>query len=374
MFPTEGRRVGIDATPLDGGHGIRGIGRYLDGVLRAVGAEEPAWARDRLGLLLAAGQTAPIETVTWQTRRSPFRPQDLDVFVALVADRVAIRGSRPRAWQHTDPAIPWSPIAIDRTVVTVYDLIPLSEPSVMNRIRPHRRLVYRRYLDLVRHARGVIAISETTAAELVVRLGVARDKIQVVPPWVAPLSPARAISSDEGARLRLLFVGVPDPHKRPELAIATLAELTRRGIDAELAFIGVHPQRDRTGLRERIEIDGLEQRVRFLDRIDDGELARRYSAATLLATSRVEGFGLPPVEAILAGGRVVATPSPAYRETLDGIVPFARDETAEALADAVLSAVDSPPTDTARAVLAQRFSRASAGHALVAAHQHFFPA
>ena len=174
MLEAERRRVGIDATPMSGGHGIRGIGRYLDGVLWAVGEEEPEWARDRLGLLLLAGQPAPIDTVTWRTRRSPVRPQDLDVLVAPVADRLAIRTTSTRVWQHTDPAVPSSPLGVGRTVVTVYDLIPLHEPAVMARIRPHRRFVYRRYINLIRRARGVIAISETTAADVAETLGVRR--------------------------------------------------------------------------------------------------------------------------------------------------------------------------------------------------------
>ena len=372
MLPSERRRIGIDATPMAGGHGIRGIGRYVDGVLRAVGAVEPDWARDRLGLLVLAGQAVPIDTVSWRTRRSPIRPQDLDVLVGPVADRWAVRRSRPRGWQHTDPAIPSSPIGVDRTVVTVYDLIPLADPAVLARIRPHRRLAYRRFIDLIRRARGVIAISNTTADDLVSRLGIPAQRIRVVPPWVEPLSPALDGRAELAGPRRLLFVGVPDPHKRPELAIDTLVELQRRGVDAELDFVGTHPKPDRARLHARIAASRVAERVHFLDRVDDGELAARYRAATLLATSRVEGFGLPPVEAVLSGGRVAATPTPAYRETLGSIVPFARDETAAALADAVMAASDSPPSADARSGLAERFGRESVARALMTAHQHFF--
>lgn len=372
MPGTDRQRVGIDATPLAGGHAIRGIGRYLDGVLRALGSVEPDWARDRVGLLEVAGQAVPIETLVWRTRRSPIRPQDVDVLVAPVADRWAIRRSRPRGWQHTDPSLPWSPLGIDRTVVTVYDLIPLAEPAVLARIRPHRRVAYQRYVELARRARGVIAISETTAAEVVARLGIPRSRIRVVPPWVEPPAHAPVATFDPAAPLRLLFVGVPDPHKRPQLAIDTLAELGRRAIAAELDFVGVHPPRDRQALIERIAAGGLTGRVHFHDRVDDSDLARRYASGILLATSSVEGFGLPPVEAVLAGGRVVATSAAAYRETLEGTVPFARDDTAGALADAVVEAAAAAPTAAARADLRRRFSPGATADALIAAQQYFF--
>ena len=182
-------------------------------------------------------------------------------------------------------------------------------------------------------------------------------------PAVAALRPTGDPASDEvPGRVRLLFVGVPDPHKRPELAIEVLAELRRRGTDADLVFIGVHPARDRARLRDQVEAVGLGDDVQFLDRVYDAELAGRYATSVLLATSRTEGFGLPPVEAVLSGGRVAAVPSPAYRETLDGIVPFARDASAVALTDAVMSALESPPAAGAVAALAERFGpRAAAG-------------
>jgi alpha-1,3-rhamnosyl/mannosyltransferase len=58
--------------------------------------------------------------------------------------------------------------------------------------------------------------------------------------------------------------------------------------------------------RETVGELGLEERVRFLGRVDDAELPALYSAATLFVfPSLYEGFGLPVVEA-LACGAVVA--------------------------------------------------------------------
>ena len=37
----------VDTTPLASGHGIRGIGRYLDGVVGALVREEPAFVEAR---------------------------------------------------------------------------------------------------------------------------------------------------------------------------------------------------------------------------------------------------------------------------------------------------------------------------------------
>ena len=351
--------VGIDATPLRSAHRVRGIGRYVDGVLSAIGTTEPAWVARDIGVLLAQGQPAPFEAAsTWRTARSPWRPQDLDPVVAVVAVRLAFRRHRPRLWHHTDPTIPSSPLRAARTLVTVYDLIPLQVPRVMAAIRPHRRAAYRRYLDLVRSSRGVIAISDTTGRVVADLLGIDPDRIHVVPPSIVMHAGPDVVEGDDraGADRHLVFVGVPDPHKRPELAIDALAELRRRGADARLTMVGLHPPAIRRSLIERVRTAGVEGRVRFVDRIDDDSLAGLYRGSITLALSSVEGFGLPPVEAVLAGGRVVATPIDAYRETLTGNATFAASADAAAVADAVERACDQPRHPDAVAMLSDRYS------------------
>ncbi|MFL5679364.1 MAG: glycosyltransferase [Chloroflexota bacterium] len=353
--------VGIDATPLAGGHGARGIGRYLSGLLDALADAPGPGGAARIGVLLAAGQRSPTVDATWRTRRSGWRPQDLDPVFAAIADRGAVRKNAPALWHHTDPLIGSSPLPLDRTVMTVYDLIPLRNPAVMARIRVHRRMVYRRYLSMVRRARGVIAISNVTADDVVVLLGVPRSRIHVVPPYVvapdrgtAESGDARSSSGDAGP-VRLLFVGVPEPHKRADLAIATLAELVGRGVDAQLAFVGVHPAAVGGELDRLTATAGVAGRVTFHGRVGDDRLSSLYRDAILLATSSIEGFGLPPIEALLAGGRVVATPIPAYRESLRdaGVIAAAADPAA--LANAVQVAIGHRPSAEDRSRIAARF-------------------
>jgi len=364
-------RVGVDATPLATGHAIRGIGRYVGGILDAAGTAEPDWARTKLGLLLLKGQAAPIDAAVWRTRRSPIRPQDLDPVVSSVADRIALRGRRPYAWHHTDPTNPWSPLPAERTIVTVYDLIPFREPTVMARIRPHRRFAYQRYLGLVRAAAGIVAISGTTAADVVELLGVPEERIRIVPPYVTSSVVGGTGSAEPVARVPAMFlwVGIPEPHKRPLLAIDALGELVRRGVDAELAFAGVHPAPLRAQLRERVAAARLESRVRYLDRIDDADLTRRYAGSVLVATSSIEGFGLPLVEAILAGGRVAATPTAAYRDAVGDVAMFAADASVGAVADAMDAALGRLPSAADRARLAERFGAPAVAAALLSAYR-----
>lgn len=192
-----------------------------------------------------------------------------------------------------------------------------------------------------------------------------------MPPYVTSSVVGGTGSAEPVARVPAMFlwVGIPEPHKRPLLAIDALGELVRRGVDAELAFAGVHPAPLRAQLRERVAAARLESRVRYLDRIDDADLTRRYAGSVLVATSSIEGFGLPLVEAILAGGRVAATPTAAYRDAVGDVAMFAADASVGAVADAMDAALGRLPSAADRARLAERFGAPAVAAALLSAYR-----
>lgn len=360
--------VGFDATPLVSGHSIRGIGRYLAGLLAALSAVEHEWTEENLGLLLVRGQNPPLDVHVWRTLRSSVRSQDVDPLLAAVADRLAIRHRSPRLWHHTDPTIPWTPLAADQSVVTAYDLIPLLEPEVLARIRPHRRMFYRKYLRMLQTANTVIAISATTADDLATRLSVPMDRICVVPPFVAGRQ-ASTRSAAAKTRPTFLVVGVSDAHKRVELAFEAFGLVVRRGLDARLILVGFQPPDALGHLHAVAKRYGIAEKIHFAGRIDDTELARLYTESVLIASSRVEGFGLPPVEAILAGGRVAAMPIRAYREAVGDHAVFAHDSSPDALANAMELALETEVEQGQRVHLAERFGARSVASALLSAYR-----
>ena len=362
------------------GHAIRGIGRYLRGVVEALLLEEPNWCLDHLGLLSVNGQTALapnlLKTRASWTRPSPrFRPQDIGWAWAAVADRAALVRERPDLWHQTDPGSPVSPLPMGRTLTTAYDLIPLHEPEVMARIRSHRRLVYRLYLRNLRRARLVIAISETTADDLAETLRIPRERIRVVYPVVEPIAGrgARPPSPElagvaPGAGPSFLFVGIPDPHKRADLAVAAFARFRAEHHDGRLTFVGYQPEAIRRRLRDQSEALGVAQAVEFADRLDDEILGSMYASGVLLSLSRREGFGLPPVEALLTGGQAVAVPGAIYDEVLGDAAVRAESDQADDIARAMLLACDTRPNGAAIERLRTRYSSKAAGHALRAVY------
>ena len=378
MTPERRFAVAFDATPLAASpdsvtsHTMRGIGRYVAGLMDAVVSEQREWAVEHFRPVITRGVVAPQAVTPIETRRLALRKQDIGPWAALAFDRLAgIRG-QATIWHGLDPDAPLSPMPPRRTILTAYDLIPLHEPAAMAQICFHRRAVYNRYLRGLKTARLVLAISRATAEDLQRTLGIPADRIRLIYPAIRPAlrasgAPTGAPPHRSSAPPDLLFVGVPDPTKQPELAIAALAEICRRGHDVRLRFCGYHRPADRVRVAAAAAGE-VGEYIDYLGRVDDARLTELYGTSVLMAVSRLEGFGLPPVESLLAGGRVVAGDAAAYREVLGDSAHFATTLDGPGLADAYQAAIASersgPPPE-----LVERYSPRTIAKQLVAAYE-----
>jgi glycosyltransferase involved in cell wall biosynthesis len=67
-------------------------------------------------------------------------------------------------------------------------------------------------------------------------------------------------------------------------------------------------------IRALIKQRSLAARVKFVDRVTDGELKWLYENCEVLIVPSMEGFGLPIVEGLFCGSRFVCSDIPAFRE------------------------------------------------------------
>ena len=351
-------------TPLMSGHSIRGIGRYVRGIVDALTTTRPAWCQEHLALLLTSSQAAPAQVrATWRTRRTPVRPQDIGWIVAGFSDRLTLRGADVDIWHETDPSNPIGQGPASQSLVTAHDLIPLLEPSVMTGIRRHRRVAYDLYVRRLVRAHRVLAVSRTTALDLEAVLGIRREQIAVVYPAVQPL--VRPTRRRDAAASSFLFVGVPEPHKRAELALQAFSAYRRRGGSMSLSYVGYHPPDVRDRLQRLVDVQALGPHVVFAGLVDDLDLAALYSSGILLAISTREGFGLPAVECLLTGGRVVATPSPIYHEVLGQAAEFSASDSPEDIATSMFAAEVTAPDPGFVRDLIDRFAPSSIANQLI---------
>lgn len=197
-----------------------------------------------------------------------------------------------------------------RVVITVNDLIPLLFP----RQNPAGAQAMRRnLLPALPAIHHVIAVSAQTRGDLSEHLGVAAERVTVIPLGVDrgrfhPRHPAGAIAH---ARERyglerpfVLYVAGLDWRKNHPLLVEGFARFWRRagrGWDLVLAGHG-------TGLlRPLAEETPWEGNVKILEYVVEEDIPLLYAAAGIFAfPSRYEGFGLPILEAMASGVPVVA--------------------------------------------------------------------
>ncbi len=114
---------------------------------------------------------------------------------------------------------------------------------------------------------------------------------------------AEVLRSEHPDRRIVLFVGRLIYYKGADVLVRAM-----RHVDADLVMIGRGPLEPR--LREMVLAWGMTDRVRFVEPVDDAELAAWYEAADVFAlpsVARSEAFGLVQIEAHAAGTPVVST-------------------------------------------------------------------
>jgi D-inositol-3-phosphate glycosyltransferase len=171
---------------------------------------------------------------------------------------------------------------------------------------------------IVACADAVLASCAVEAAQLTSVLGVPRDRVALVPLGVdhAFFGPGdrtqarRALGVDADGPL-LLFAGRLQALKGADLALATLAELARRGGGHRLIVVGGPSGPDglafEAALHQRAADAGVRGRVTFVAPRPHELLSTYYRAAdACLVPSRAETFGLVALEASACGAPVVA--------------------------------------------------------------------
>lgn len=349
------RSLLLDAGPTAGPHGLRGIGRYVKGLVAAI----EAFPEDMRRSVWASGPPeATIHPFGDRALASPHRMPLPPWMSGRIALGSALRTSRAQVLHATDPQRPWVPRGVP-LVVTVYDLIPLREEAMLRSWRLDHQLIYRWYLGQIRNADRVIAISRATAVDLQDRLAITAERIDVIPPIVA--LPAR-VERHHPSEPTFVWVGALDPHKEPGLAVRAFARFVTLFGAGRLRFIGPGDDEPRRRLLELAARSGVASRVSQEGHLPDDDLESAYASATaLLSTSRIEGFGLPGVEAALRGVPVIAVTNPAAIETLGDVatlVPADPDAIAEAMAKAV------PPPVAGLGKIRERFSLGTVSRSL----------
>lgn len=226
-------------------------------------------------------------------------------------------------------------------VLTVLDLIPHVLKDLYRAHKPSMRFMLARSLEVlaIRQATLLLAISETTANDLVRVLGIPREKIVVTPLGVddrffqvAEGRPHRTERSGSVIRTKLgiplgrpivLYVGGHDERKNIGNLVGIVhqagVDLRARGKVAPLLVMaGRVTSRDEIErLESHLRRYGMERDAVSLGYVPDEDLMELYAESALfLFPTLYEGFGLPALEAMATGLPVVASNTSSIPEVV----------------------------------------------------------
>ena len=247
----------------------------------------------------------------------------------------------------------------DSEVLTVHDLIALR----FRRQHPLQYLYFSRQLpkELARTT-AVFTVSETSRHDIHDHYRYPLDRIFVVPNGVdrSAFKPA----PEKARKPFLLVVGASWPHKNVEELL-----LHARGWRYRYQLVVASCRGSyRQALEQHVAKAGLSERVRFIDYVSPGELVELYqTCAAYVTASRWEGFGIPPIEALSCGARVLASDIPAHREVIGSFGRLIRLGDREAWEEAFAELEREDDRDTMPALPVDRYTWAQSGQVLVRA-------
>ncbi|HEY1376187.1 MAG TPA: glycosyltransferase family 1 protein [Gemmataceae bacterium] len=205
------------------------------------------------------------------------------------------------------------------SVVTVHDLSVILQPQwhPSDRVRHHESR-FRRGLSAARH---VLTDTQAVRRQIIEHLGVAPDRVTAVHLGVGPEFFAADPSDSDRARRALglpadylLVVGTIEPRKNvPTLLRAYLNLPTGLRRRCPLVLAGGWGW----NVDEAADLIRVDDSVLHLGYTPDDHLPGLYAGARALAfPSFYEGFGLPPLEMLAAGGAVISSTTAALHEVL----------------------------------------------------------
>ncbi|MEW6536128.1 MAG: glycosyltransferase family 1 protein [Candidatus Auribacterota bacterium] len=221
-------------------------------------------------------------------------------------------------------------------LVHIHDLIPMIFPAFFPfKYKPYYRFIVK---PLARKADRIITCSENSRADIARLCRVDAGKISVV--YNAGFTPdeQKRQCSVEGLRPGyVLFVGNEMPHKNFINAVHAYAKARFRitGRFIQMAAVGISKD-----FYKQSEVKSIPD-IYCMKYVPPGELLSLYeNASALFFPSLYEGFGIPPVEAMMHGVPVVSSNCSSIPEVLGDAYTAVDPNDVDSMADGLYNTIE----------------------------------
>ncbi len=203
-------------------------------------------------------------------------------------------------------------------VITIHDLIYHHFVSGQASTHPLWLLGFKilSYRFVIRNAanrsKKIIAVSNFTKNDIANTLKVDKQKIEVI---YEAADDVRNLKTQEiGIKNYFLYVGNVYPHKNMGLLLEAFKVLSQKNPNLHLVFVGKEDFLYKE-LKKHVKKLSSGGKIVFFDEVNDDKLVSLYrSAICLVRPSLMEGFSLPPLEAMENKCLVLASDIPVHRE------------------------------------------------------------
>jgi glycosyltransferase involved in cell wall biosynthesis len=243
------------------------------------------------------------------------------------------------------------------TTLTVHDAMGIKkydwDAKTPRNLRERLINRYWAYLTMTsaRAARRIVTVSRGAAQEISETLRLPESRLAVVYNGVT-LPPPRAVP--ERRQNDIMAIASPDPRKNLSVLYRALGERRNRFSKTPPRLLLVCSSMG-AGMRAFEETQRCGISAIRLDPLDDRSLSRVYHAMTVFVwPSLMEGFGLPPLEAMSAGCPVLSSSAPVMPEVLGDVPVYFDPQRPDELADRLAALLANPK---------EREERGCRGHA-----------
>lgn len=237
-------------------------------------------------------------------------------------------------------------------LVTIHDLILLEDKSSA-RSTTRGALVhgfkYAGFRTVLEHAihrsSHILTVSEYTKSRILKHFGIKKSKITVVHNGIVPAQNIRDVNLSKLGVYEpyFLYVGNAYPHKNLEMMLHAFSRFAQENKYVQMVIAGRRDIFSRRLEKEAKEIGIKPNALRFIDLPTDQEIATLYqNAALFIYPSRIEGFGMPPLEAMSYGTPTAAARTSSLPEVLKDRAFYFDPDDIEELVSIMNTAISDP--------------------------------